>query len=31
MFADIVYLGLIIAAVAVTIALAGYFDRLRRV
>ncbi len=31
MFADIVYLGLIITAVAVTIALAGYFDRLRRV
>ncbi len=27
---DIVFLGSILIAVAVTIALAGYFDRLRR-
>ena len=31
MIDDIVYLGLVLAAVAATIALAGYFDRLRRV
>jgi len=31
MFDDIVFLGLVIAAVVATIALAGFFDRLRRV
>jgi hypothetical protein len=31
MFDDIMYLGLVIVAVGVTIALAGFFDRLRRV
>lgn len=30
MFEDIAYVVLLFAAVAVTIALAGYFDRLRR-
>jgi len=31
MFNDIVFLGLVLVAVAVTIALAGFFDRLRSV
>uniref|UniRef100_I2Q6V5 Uncharacterized protein n=1 Tax=Desulfovibrio sp. U5L TaxID=596152 RepID=I2Q6V5_9BACT len=31
MFDDIVFLGLVIVAVVATIALAGFFDRLRRV
>jgi hypothetical protein len=31
MFDDIIFLGLVMAAVVATIALAGFFDRLRRV
>ncbi len=31
MFEDSIYLGLVIAAIVATIALAGFFDRLRRV
>ena len=31
MIDDIVFLGMVIAAVAATIALAGFFERLRRV